>query len=247
MKVSIITACYNSADTIEKAIQSVLNQTYSNIEYIIVDGASTDSTLDILKKYSSISKIISEKDKGIYDALNKGIKNATGDIVGVVHSDDFLADTTIIQSIVNCFRVDPKTDAVYGDLHYVAKENTNQVIRNWVSGEYNPINFYKGWMPPHPTVFLKRELYEKFGLFRTDMRISADYELMIRLFLKNNSKMKYLNKVITKMRVGGESNRNFKSRIDANKQDRMAWQVNGLSPKWYTLYLKPLSKLKQFI
>lgn len=247
MKVSIITVCYNAESTIEFALQSVLNQDYKDIEYIVIDGASSDMTLSIIKKYEGkIAKIVSEKDNGMYYAINKGIELATGDVVGLLHADDFYASNKIISRIVTEFQ-SKNIDAVYGDLQYVFKEDINKVFRNWNSNPYNPSLFLKGWMPPHPTFFVKRECYKDFGKFNTTFSISADYELMLRFLYKHNIKATYIPEVIVKMRVGGVSNISIQNRIKANMEDRRAWKINGLKPNVLTLFLKPLSKLRQYI
>lgn len=246
MKVSIITTTYNSASTIEHTIQSVLNQSYTNIEYIIIDGVSTDGTLDILNRYKErLNKIISEKDTGIYDALNKGIDLATGDVIGILHSDDFYTGSDVIENVVNTFDQN-KCDGLYANLYYVDKDDTNKIKRKWHSGNYSDGAFLNGWMPPHPTFFVKKEIYNKFGKFNLQFATAADYELMLRFIHKNKIKLAYLNKFIVKMRIGGKSNDTLKSRITANMDDRKAWEVNGLKPRFYTLTLKPLRKIFQF-
>ncbi|MBI4945708.1 MAG: glycosyltransferase [Bacteroidetes bacterium] len=246
MKISIITVCFNSADTIETTLQSVLNQDYGDIEYILVDGKSSDNTLSIIEKYKSrIAKIISEKDDGIYFAINKGISTATGDVVGILHADDFYADEKIISRVVKELS-EKKTDSIYGDLQYVSRENPQKIIRNWRSGAYYPKLFLKGWMPPHPTFFVKRKCYEQFGAFNTLFSFSADYELMLRFLYKHKISTSYIPEVLVKMRTGGKSNVTFKNRIKANREDRLTWKINGLKPGKLTTILKPLSKLKQF-
>ncbi|MEZ4800482.1 MAG: glycosyltransferase family 2 protein [Flavobacteriales bacterium] len=247
MKVSIITICYNSASTIEATIQSVIAQEYHDIEYIIIDGASKDDTISIVNKYrEQIARIISEPDQGIYDAMNKGVKAASGDVIGILNSDDIYADTHVIDDIVKTFRSN-KCDAVYADLVYVDREDTSKVIRYWKSGKYEEGKFLNGWMPPHPTFFVKREVYESHGIYNTSFRSAADYEFMLRVIHKFKISLAYLPRVITKMRVGGESNVTLKNRIRANKEDRRAWEINQLQPRFYTLFFKPLSKLIQFV
>lgn len=247
LKISIITVSYNSAQTIEHTIQSVLSQTYPNIEYILVDGASQDNTLKILEKYKSkISKFISEKDNGIYHAMNKGIKMATGDIIGILNSDDFYADDNVLNDVVTTFEKS-KADSIYADLQYVDANNTQKIKRYWKSGTYKPGDFLFGWMPPHPTFFVKREVYEKYGLFNESLRSAADYELMLRFIHKHQISVDYLPRVIVKMRSGGQSNVTAKNRIKANLEDRKAWEINNLKPYFFTLFLKPLRKLKQFV
>lgn len=246
MKVSIITTTYNSASTIEHTIQSVLNQSYTNIEYIIIDGLSTDGTLDILNRYRDrLYAIVSEKDGGIYDALNKGIALATGDVIGILHSDDFYTGSDVIENVADTFNRD-KCDGLYADLFYVDKDDTNKIKRKWHSGNYSDGAFLNGWMPPHPTFFVKKELYNKYGKFNLQFATAADYELMLRFIHKHKIKLSYLNKFIVKMRVGGKSNDTVKSRVTANLDDRKAWEVNGLKPRFYTLTLKPLRKIFQF-
>lgn len=247
MKISIITTTYNSASTIEQTIQSVLNQSYTNIEYIIVDGGSTDGTIDIITRYKAqLSKVISEKDNGIYDAINKGIDLATGDIIGILHSDDFYMNSTVIEQVANTFDQN-QCDGLYANLYYVDKDDTNKVKRKWHSGNYSDGAFLNGWMPPHPTFFVKKEMYSKFGKYNLQFATAADYELMLRFIHKHKIKLAYLNEFIVKMRVGGKSNVTVKSRVSANLDDRKAWEVNGLKPRFYTLYLKPLRKIFQFI
>jgi glycosyltransferase involved in cell wall biosynthesis len=247
MKVSIITISYNSAETIEDTIKSVVSQDYPNIEYIIIDGASKDETLSIVGKYKDkIAKVVSEKDKGIYDAMNKGVENATGDIIGILNSDDYYYDESVISEVVQLFE-NEKTDGLYADLVYVDRADSDKVIRYWKSGEYQPGKFLKGWMPPHPTFFVKKEVYEKFGLYSTDLRSAADYEFMLRVIHKHNISLSYMPRILTKMRVGGMSNVSLKNRWKANMEDRRAWKINGLKPKWYTLTVKPLSKILQFL
>lgn len=246
LKVSIITVCYNSSETIESTIQSVVSQNYSNIEYIIVDGLSTDDTLKIVDRYkSNISKVISEKDDGIYDAINKGIALTTGEILAILHADDFYADNTVISEIVDTF-TKQQVEAVYGNLQYVDREDTNKIKRNWISGIYSKQNFLQGWMPPHPSFFAKKECYTKFGVFNTTLKSAADYELMLRFLYKHNCSVAYIPKVLVKMRVGGKSNVSIINRIKANREDKKAWEINGLTPELFTFIKKPLSKLGQF-
>ena len=247
LKVSIITACYNNESTIESTIQSVLNQDYKNIEYIVIDGLSTDKTLDIVKKYSDkIIRIVSEKDKGMYDALNKGIALAGGDVIGFLHADDFYPDQTVISKVVKRLE-NAQADAVYGDLQYVDKNDVLKVTRNWKAGEYSEGYFFNGWMPPHPTFFVRKNCYEKLGVFNISLMSASDYELMLRFIHKNKIKVSYVPEVLVKMRVGGKSNITLANRIKANREDRQAWRLNGLTPRFYTLILKPLSKIFQFM
>jgi glycosyltransferase involved in cell wall biosynthesis len=246
LRISIITVTYNSAATIEQTILSVIGQSYANIEYIIVDGQSTDNTLGIVEKYrDKIAKVISEKDSGLYDALNKGIALATGEVIGFLHSDDFYMDELVIEKYATLF-ADKNPDAVYSDLFYVDKTNTNKIVRKWKSGNYKPKAFVNGWMPPHPTFFVKKELYIKFGKFNLGFKSAADYELMLRFIHKHHVKLAYLPEYTIKMRVGGKSNVTVQNRLNANLEDRKAWAINGLKPRFYTLYLKPLRKILQF-
>ncbi len=247
MKVSIITITYNSEATLKDTIESVVNQTYHDMEYIIVDGKSTDNSLAIIDSYKDkISKVISEKDNGLYDALNKGIALATGDLIGIIHSDDFYTDNFVIEKIVKSIK-ENNSDAAYADLYYVDKVDTNKIFRKWKSGIYKHGIFLNGWMPPHPTFFAKRSCYEKFGSFNLSFVSAADYELMLRFIHKHKIKLAYLPEFIIKMRVGGKSNVSLKNRIRANNEDRKAWIINGLKPKFYTLYAKPLRKIIQLI
>lgn len=248
MKVSIITATYNSVNTLEPCLNSVLNQTYQNIEYIIIDGDSKDKTVELIKSKAELYKNviwISEKDKGIYDALNKGIAKATGDIVGFVHSDDFLSDNTIIASIVDCFHT-TSVDGVYGDLHYVTKDNTKKIVRNWVSNPFNHKLLKQGWMPPHPTLYLKKSIYDAYGGFDLNFKIAADYDFILRIFKQSQLKFRYLPKTIVKMRVGGVSNRSVKNIIQKTREDYLAIS-NNQTGNWRTILLKNLKKIKQFL
>ena len=247
LKVSIITVCFNSASTIRDTINSVINQTYPNIEYIIIDGNSKDDTYQIVKSYGTkISIHKSEPDKGIYDGLNKGISLASGEIIGMLHADDFYANSTVIEQVVALFE-NSDTDSLYSDLDYVDPENTSKIIRHWVSGKYKAGKFLFGWMPPHPTFFVKRFIYDQLGLFNLELKSAADYELMLRYIHKNNIKTVYLPLVTVKMRAGGMSNKSLSNRIRANNEDRKAWELNGLKPYFFTLYLKPIRKIFQYI
>lgn len=246
MKISVITVTFNSASTLEQTILSVINQTYLNFEYIIIDGLSSDGTLDVIDKYKkNIEKIISEKDNGLYDAMNKGINIATGDVIAFLHSDDFYDNNQVLEKFATCF-LKNNSDAIYSDLYYVNKSNTSKIIRKWKSGNYYPNSFYYGWMPPHPTFLVKKEVYKRFGNFNLLFKSAADYELMLRFILCKKINISYLPEFCVKMRMGGKSNFSLQNRLLANKEDRMAWKVNGLRPKFYTLYLKPLRKIIQF-
>lgn len=246
MKISIITIAWNSADTIEATIKSVVAQTHQDVEYIIIDGASTDGTMDIVEKYEhGISKVVSEPDKGIYDAMNKGIELATGDIVGILNSDDFYADNEVLATVNEAFK-SQNTEALYADLQYVDRENTDKVIRYWEAGSYEKGAFRKGWMPPHPTFFVKKSCYDQYGTYSLKLRSAADYELMLRMLEKHQISVQYLPKITTKMRVGGQSNVSLKNRWKANREDREAWRMNGLKPSTTTMIRKPLSKISQY-
>ena len=294
MKVSLITVSYNSARTIADTIASVKMQTYKNIEYIVVDGNSSDGTVEIVKQFvvakqgtmqgrsegvmqgsakgamqgrsegasqdlpedlsknliniasqGVVTKFLCERDKGIYDAMNKGLALATGDIIGVLNSDDFYCSNDVIENVVRAFE-ENETDCLYGDLNYVDPIDTSKIIRKWRSGSYSKENFLKGWMPPHPTFFVKKSCYENFGTFETQFKSAADYELMLRFLFKESCSAQHFPKVMIHMRSGGVSNVSLKNRLRANREDRLAWKINGLKPKWFTLLRKPLSKLKQY-
>lgn len=245
MKISIITSVYNNASTIEDAIKSVLSQTYTNIEYIVVDGASKDGTTEIIKKYENqISKFVSEKDKGIYDGLNKGVDLATGDVIAFLHSDDIYENENVVTDVVKLFKT-TNTDSIYGDLVYVDKNDTNKIFRYWKSGEYTFKKLCNGWMPPHPTFFVKREFYEKYGKFDLSYGIAADYDFMLRMLGKYKITTAYLPKVLYKMRVGGASNRSLKNIIQKSQEDIKALKNNGIGGL-HTIILKNLIKIPQF-
>jgi glycosyltransferase involved in cell wall biosynthesis len=246
MKISIITATYNSALTVKDTLFSIQEQDYPDIEHIIVDGHSADNTLELVNGYPHVAKVISEKDRGIYDAMNKGISLATGEVIGILNSDDIYTDSTVISSVAQVFS-NPKIMTCYADLQYVHPADLNRTIRTWKSGPFHRRNFYKGWMPPHPTFFVRANVYREVGLFNLDLRSAADYEIMLRILLKHGVTSHYLPRIIVKMRAGGMSNASFRNRLLANKEDRLAWKLNGLKPYFFTTYLKPLRKIHQFI
>ena len=240
MKVSIITSVFNNEKHIEDAINSVLNQTYKNIEYIVIDGASKDNTKKVIEKYlDKIDIFVSEPDRGIYDGLNKGILKASGDIIGFLHSDDIYYDNRVIERVVNAFNED--TDGVYGDLVYIKDD---KVIRYWRSGEFHINKLKKGWMPPHPTLFLKKFIYDKYGVFDLDFKIAGDYDFILRV-LKNNINLKYIPEILYKMRVGGASNKSLKNIIQKSKEDLKALRKNEIGGI-DILLRKNFSKIGQF-
>lgn len=240
---SIITATYNSSHLVSSCLLSVSSQTI-NAEHIIIDGASTDNTLEIVRSFSHISKIISEPDNGIYDAMNKGLATATGEVIGILNSDDYYADIHALERVAKVFS-DPSVDTCYGDLQYIAPDS-GKVVRHWRAGQCSDRSFYWGWMPPHPTFFVRRSIYERFGLFNLSLGSAADYELMLRFLVKHRVTTAYIPHVQVKMRTGGASNASLKNRLKANRMDRKAWEVNGLKPYPWTVMAKPLRKIGQF-
>jgi len=245
LKISIITVVYNGEKTIADTIRSVIGQNFFNKEYIIVDGASTDNTLKVVSQYEEhIASVISEPDGGIYDAMNKGIAMATGDVIGILNADDVYASNQILSKVAQNLD-QPEKMGCYGDLVYVDETGT-KIKRKWISGNYTPQSFLWGWMPPHPTLFLRKQVYEQFGMFNLEMGSAADYELMLRMMYKHKVFVDYIPEILVKMRVGGVSNMSLKNRIKANRNDRKAWSKNDLKPLPFTLLLKPLRKIPQF-
>lgn len=232
MKISIVTVSYNSEKTIKDTIESVLNQTYSNIEYILIDGQSKDNTIDIIKDSErnflgkgTEFKWISEKDNGIYDAINKGIKIATGDVVGILNSDDYYYDNNVVNDIIEAFK-NNTIDCIYGNLVYIDPDS-EKVTRRWTSKDFVKGLFQKSWTPAHPTFYCKREIYNQYGLYRTDFKIAADVELMYRYLEKNSVVSKYVNRYIVTMRQGGVSSSGLKSTITITKEMKQAFKDNG--------------------
>jgi glycosyltransferase len=246
IKISIITAVYNNRETISAALDSALGQLGANIELVIIDGGSTDGTLDILRSYAArLDVLVSEPDRGIYDALNKGIQRASGDVVGFLHSDDLFADAGVLSRIATAF-ADPAVGAVYGDLLYVRKDNPDQVVRYWRSGTFSGRRLGWGWMPPHPTLYVRRNIYEQHGLFDTSFRIAADYDFILRLLGRDRVGVHYLPEVLVKMRVGGASNRSLRNILRKSGEDLRALRRNGVGG-FGALVWKNLSKLPQFL
>lgn len=245
MKISIITAVFNNREYIEDCIKSVLGQTYKDIEYILVDGGSTDGTLEVIKKYEDrISKWVSEPDRGTYDALNKGMGMATGDVIGFLHSDDIYVNECVVEKVAQAF-MSYNVRSVYGDLIYVDKTNSS-VIRYWKAGEYRDHLIRWGWMPPHPTFFVKKEVYEKHGCFNTSLKIAADYEMVLRLLGKQKITTHYVPEVLVRMRIGGVSNGNIRNLVRKTMEDYRALKMSGLNGGILTLLFKNFSKVPQF-
>ena len=246
LRISVITAVYNRVDTIADALDSVRAQTWPHIEHVVIDGASKDGTTQLLEaRKDTLDVLISERDNGIYDALNKGIANATGDVVGFLHADDLFASNDILAKVAKRFD-DPEIGAVYGDLVYVKKDDVSKVVRYWRSGEFSCAKLQRGWMPPHPTLYLRRSVYQRLGGFDTQFRIAADYDSMLRYLGKGGVKPAYLPEVMVRMRLGGESNRSLENVIKKSKEDYLALKKNGVGGL-RTLAAKNLRKLPQFL
>lgn len=245
MKISVITAVYNRRETIADAVRSLQAQTYEDFEHIVADGASTDGTLDVLYRLADRrTDIVSEPDHGIYDALNKAIARARGDVVGVLHSDDVFAGTEILAHVAQGF-TDSDVDAVYGDLQYVSSRHAGRVIRHWRSGDYTPARLKRGWMPPHPALFVRKGVIERWGAYDTSYRIAADYDAILRWFGSGQLKAAYVPEVFVRMKAGGASNKSLRAILRKSAEDYRALKHNGVGG-WTSLALKNLSKLPQF-
>ncbi len=246
MRISVVTAVYNRANTIGDALASVQAQSHGVAEHLIQDGGSTDGTLGVIEaRRTAETSLVSELDTGIYDAINKGICRATGDVIGVMHSDDFFAHNHVLERVADLFRKDDVA-GVYGDLDYVSAEDPGKVIRRWRSGHYCRSKLRRGWMPPHPTLYLRREVFENYGLYDTDFQISADYDAILRYLWIGSSRLAYLPEVMVRMRLGGESNRSVGQMIRKSREDYQAIKRNGVGG-FGTLTMKNLSKIKQFL
>lgn len=239
MNISLITVTYNSSKTLRDTIVSVLAQTYQDIEYIIIDGLSKDNTMEIIKEYEPQFKgrirWVSEKDSGLYDAMNKGFRMATGEVIGIINSDDLIAEPTAIEDVVRCFESNNSIDAVYADLYYVAQNDTSKVIRYWKSGNQRP--FAKGWHPAHPTFYVKKVVCEKSGLFDLSFKFAADFELMLRLIEKEHIKLYYLPKALVRMRLGGTTSKSLSNIIKGNIECVEAFRKNNIRVSCFNIKL----------
>jgi len=250
LRFSIITATNNSAETIDKCLNSIASQTYQNIEHIVIDSVSSDNTLEKIKKHSFRNlRIISEIDDGIYDALNKGIRNSTGDIIGFLHSDDFFSNNKVVENIIKVFEDDNSVSAVYGDCEYFSKNNHHKIIRKWRSRSFNSKLLKNGWMPPHTALYLKKEVMQSVGGFDKSYKISGDYMCILKIFSKKNFRSYYISKVLIKMRMGGASNGSLYRIFLKTKEDWRALRANNFSffSSFRAIILKNLSKIVQFL
>jgi glycosyltransferase len=246
IKISVITAVYNNRDTISAALDSALRQSGVDIDLVVIDGGSTDGTLEVLRSYTGrLDVLVSEPDQGIYDALNKGIQRASGDVVGFLHSDDLFAGAGVLSRVAAAF-ADPEVGAVYGDLVYVRKDNPDQVVRYWRAGVFSRRRLRWGWMPPHPTLYVRRHVYEQHGLFDTSFRIAADYDFILRTLGQAGVGVRYIPEVLVKMRVGGASNRSLRNILRKSSEDLRALRRNGVGGVGALMW-KNLSKLPQFL
>jgi glycosyltransferase len=244
-KISVITAVYNGVDTVGDSLESTLAQDYPQVEVVLVDGASTDGTVELLESYRQrVATFVSEPDKGIYDALNKGIRLCTGDIVGFLHADDVFASVDALSHVAKAFQ-DPSVDAVYGDLVYVRRDQLGSVVRQWRAGQCTRSRLKRGWMPPHPTFYVRRSVYERLGSFDTDYRIAADYDSIVRFLFVAAIKTAYVPRTLVRMRVGGISNRSLRTIVRKTKEDYSVVRKHGLGGLW-TILQKNLSKVGQF-
>jgi glycosyltransferase involved in cell wall biosynthesis len=246
LHISVITAVFNRAATLGESLRSVHSQRWPEIEHIVIDGGSTDGSLAILDQHKSrIAKIVSEPDGGLYDALNKGIRQASGDVIGFMHADDEFATPHALARVAQAFE-DPDVGAVYGDLVYVKKNDVSRVVRYWRAGQYQRTQLTQGWMPPHPTFYVRREVYSRFGGFDTRYRIAADYENMLRILWRGRIKAAYIPEVLVRMRVGGISNMSIFNMLHKSREDYAAMRENGIGGL-QALLLKNVTKLPQFV
>ncbi|MCC7245099.1 MAG: glycosyltransferase [Saprospiraceae bacterium] len=246
LKISIITPVYNSGKTLDDTLKSVASQDYPAIEHIIVDGLSADNSLEIAAGYPHVSRVISEKDKGLYDAINKGIKAATGNYIGILNADDFFPENNIISQVAAKLE-QSATDVLYGDIAFISINNIRRITRLYTARQWHPAMFIKGYMPPHPSCYIKKSCYEQLGLYKTDYKIAADYELLIRFIHTNQLKTAYLPLTIVYMRPGGISTRNISSRIVLNQEIVRACAENGLKTSMPRLMMKYLNKSMEYI
>lgn len=251
MKISLITITYNSVETIEDTLKSVIQQTYSNIEYIIVDGASKDNTVSIIKKYEPLFegriKWISEPDKGLYDAMSKGIGMATGDVVGILNSDDFFTSNDVLQKVAESFEQDSLLDAVYGDVHFVHPNNLNKCVRYYSSKVFKRDLMRMGFMPAHPSFYIRRECFEKYGLYKTDYKVAADFEFLLRVIYNAKIKTKYLPIDMVTMRTGGASTSGLESHKQIMKEHLRAFRENGIYTNVGLLSLRYFYKIGEML
>ena len=247
MKISIITVCYNSETTIRDTIESVLSQDYMDIEYIIVDALSNDKTMDIVGEYNNISKIISEPDQGIYDAMNKGVRNSTGEIIGILNSDDFFETTHVLSNIARLFQQNQSTSVVFGDLVYVNPGNLKKTVRFYSSSKFKPWKLRFGWMPPHPTTFIKRDVYEKYGLYNLTFSIASDFELFVRMLYRHKLSYIRVPKILVRMRTGGVSTSGIKNSICMTREIVRACKINGLYTNLFFILTKIPFKLMELL
>ena len=245
MKISIITACFNNEDTIRDTIASVNEQNYANIEHVFIDGSSTDHTLDIIHSLAARDrKVVSEPDAGIYDALNKGLACATGDVIGFLHADDFFPENSVVSALAHAFS-NPVVQGVYGDLEYVSKGKDGKIIRHWKSKEFSPSRLRRGWMPPHPTLYVRKSWYVLLGGFDTQFSIAADYFSILKLFEHSSFYSRYIPKVLVKMRVGGASNKSLENILRKSQEDLKALRLSGVGGLG-TLVAKNIRKVGQW-
>lgn len=245
MKISVVTAVMNGRATLPKAMQSLMGQTHPEIEHVVQDGGSTDGTVEYLKAQGHPAmSLVSAPDTGIYDAINNGIRRATGDVIGLLHADDHLAADNVLAEVANAF-TDPNIDGVYGDLQYVARDDETRVIRHWKAGPYAQSRLKRGWMPPHPTLYLRRGVFDRSGLYDTSYRISGDYDGMLRFLTTGQVRLAYIPQVMVRMKIGGASNRSFAQMIRKSREDYRAIRHNKVGGIG-TLVGKNLSKLPQF-
>lgn len=247
LKISIITVCYNSEKHIENAILSVLNQSYSNIEYLVIDGGSKDATIKIINKYKdSISTFVSAPDNGIYDAMNKGLSLATGDVIGFLNSDDFYSDRESVKKAMEVFNRETNIDCVFANVNYVNEDKPDKIVRRWVSGEYKARSFKRGWHPAHPTFWVKKEIYKKFGVFDPSFKLAADFEIMLRFLEKYKITNIYINEPLIHMRLGGATSGSLKNIIKQNKECYLAFEKNNIKISLLYTFFRLIPKIKEF-
>lgn len=247
--ITVVTAVYNGVASIADCLESVASQGLAGVEQLVLDAQSTDGTTELVRaKAGPHVRHVCERDRGLYDALNKGIALAQNEVIGLLHADDVYADPHVLSRVAYAFRADPTLEGVYGDLVYVSANDPNQIVRYWRAGEYRRGMFFRGWMPPHPTLFLRRSVYERVGGFRIDLNIAADYEFVLRALHIHDVKVAYVPEVFTRMRLGGMSNRSLKNVVRKTQQDLRAWQINGQAA-WGlgAVALKNVTKLPQFV